>query len=108
MLSGLVDSYDVFKPGQSPLSLDFAQYFSKTVQQSFYIGFQIASPLILLGIVFYLGLGLVARLIPQIQIFFIGIPIQIILILIVFAMIISTGFLWFLGAFKDVIAGYMV
>ena len=38
---------------------------------------QIASPLIVFGLVFYFGLGILSRLMPQAQIFFIAMPVNI-------------------------------
>ena len=49
-----------------------------------------SAPFIIFGLVFYLGIGLLARLIPQIQIFFIAMPANIFLSLILFMLLISS------------------
>ena len=47
--------------------------------QGFGIAVQIAAPFIVFGIIFNLGLGVLSRLMPQLQVFFIGVPATIIL-----------------------------
>jgi len=54
-----------------------------------------------IGLVFYIGLGLISRLMPQVQMFFIAVPLQILLSFVVMAVSISAGFLWFLDNFSD-------
>ncbi|MGE5504165.1 MAG: flagellar biosynthetic protein FliR [Actinomycetota bacterium] len=76
MLRALVDSYGLFPPGQ-PLPLgDFAETLSHTMTQSFRMGIQLAAPLVVFGLVFYSGLGVLSRLVPQMQVFFVAMPIQ--------------------------------
>lgn len=41
------------------------------------MGFKIGSPFIAFTIVFYVGMGLVSRLMPQLNIFFLSLPLQI-------------------------------
>src|SRR3546814_2921790 len=46
---------------------------------AFLLGFQLASPFIAVTLIFNLGLGLLSRLMPQMQVFFIAIPLQIVI-----------------------------
>ena len=61
---------------------------------------QIASPLIVFGLVFYLGLGVLSRLMPQIQIFFIAMPANIMLGLLLLMVLLGAMMTWFLDAFE--------
>jgi flagellar biosynthetic protein FliR len=79
LIRAAVDSYTVFIPGEALPLGDYSQLVARVVGSSFLIGIQMAAPFLVLGLLFYLGLGLLARLVPQIQIFFVGLPIQIIL-----------------------------
>ena len=56
---------------------DAAQWALNAFADAFMIGVQIASPLIVFGLVFYFGLGILSRLMPQAQIFFIAMPVNI-------------------------------
>ena len=101
MLMTIADSYTLFRPG-APLPFgDFSEMVVRLVSDSFVLGMQLAAPFIVIAIVFYTGLGLLARLMPQIQVFFIAIPLQIVLAFSVLAMTLSTGMFWFLSYFQD-------
>jgi len=100
MIRALAVSYILFTPGQLPPVGDFAALAVRYVSSSFRIGIQIAAPFIVYGLVFYIGLGILARLLPQIQIFFIAIPLQIFLALIIFGLVLAPTMIWFLDHFE--------
>lgn len=77
MLSAVVDSYHLFPVGSTLPWGDFAKDVSQTLNDSFVMGFKIGSPFIAFTIVFYVGMGLVSRLMPQLNIFFLSLPLQI-------------------------------
>lgn len=105
MLLGIVGSYGVLVPGAAfPLG-DVTDVAARLVARSFAIAMQISAPYIVVGIVFQVGLGLIARLMPQVQALFISVPLQILLSFILMAVSISAGFLWFLDNFSDQLAG---
>ena len=67
-------SYMVFPAGEIPIVEDAASWALTAFVDSFRIGVQIAAPLIVFGLIFYLALGVLSRLMPQAQIFFIAMP----------------------------------
>lgn len=77
MLRAITDSYGLFEAGAPVLIGDHAEMITRKVAASFTLGLQMASPFILTAITYYVGLGLLGRLNPQLQVFFIGMPIQI-------------------------------
>ncbi len=77
MIKALVDSYQIFIPGQLIPWGDMAQHITKTIDQSFSFGFKLGSPFIAFTIIFYSGMGLLSRLMPQLNIFFLSLPLQI-------------------------------
>jgi flagellar biosynthesis protein FliR len=101
MLMGVADSYTLFVPGTVPEFGDLADTFAKFVAQSFLLGFQIAMPFLFVGILFYVGLGLLARLNPQVPIFFVALPVQIWIGLLVMLITFPAGLLWFLNYFES-------
>lgn len=107
MLRGLVDSYSLFTPGVFPEAGDMAEMVTRVVAASFNTAMQIAAPYVVVGLVFYLGLGLLARLMPQVQVFFIAIPLQIVLSFAVMTLTISAGMLWFLDRFAETMGGFL-
>jgi len=74
LLQAAQGSYSLFPVGQLPMIEDAAQWALNAFADAFMIGVQMASPLIVFGLVFYFGLGILSRLMPQAQIFFIAIP----------------------------------
>ncbi len=77
MLQAVVDSYDLFVPGAALPLGDFAQTIARMMSAAFGLGVRMAAPILVFGLVFYAGLGLLSRLVPQMQIFFIAQPLQV-------------------------------
>jgi flagellar biosynthetic protein FliR len=102
MLAALVDSYAVFPPGQAPPVGDFADIMSRTLARSFQIAMQLAAPFIAAGLIVYLGVGILARLMPQVQVFFVAMPVQIAKGIWLLMVILPAVIGWFVGAFEDI------
>src|SRR6185312_14033186 len=101
VIAALNDSYILFRPGEVPILGDIAHVLTNTVSGAFRIGIQLSAPFLVFGLLFNLGLGLLARLMPQMQVFFVGMPLSIlagflILFLVVGAMM--TTFLDYTGS----------
>ena len=77
MLAAMADSYTLFSPTGGPMIGDMSDFLAHKVAESFALGVQIASPLIVSGVAYYLGLGILGRLMPALPVFFFGMPIQI-------------------------------
>ncbi|OQW58533.1 MAG: hypothetical protein A4S17_03620 [Proteobacteria bacterium HN_bin10] len=99
-LRGVAGSYEVISLGAPPPVGDAAQLALEATAASFRVGFQIAIPLIVAGMIFRVGLGVLSRLIPQIQVFFVTLPLQIMGGLAVFALGLSTGMLIWLDSLE--------
>ena len=107
VIAALNDSYIIFKPGEVPVLGDVANALSGTVAGAFRIGVQIAAPFLVFGLLFNMGLGILSKLMPQMQVFFVGMPLSImvgflILILVVGAMM--TTFLDYAGGVLHLLA----
>lgn len=101
MLSAVVDSYSLFPIGSSLPVADFSNSLSQTLNQSFIMGFKIGSPFVAFTIVFYVGMGLVSRLMPQLNIFFLSLPLQIYLGLGLLFITIPIMILWFTKYYEE-------
>ncbi len=87
MLRGLIGSYDLF-PRRRPMPIgDLAQVMTNVVASSFTIGVQLAAPFIIVALILMVGLGLISRMMPQVQIFFIAQPIQLALGILILAIV---------------------
>jgi flagellar biosynthetic protein FliR len=101
LLLAVVDSYELFVPGQVPPIADFSDMVARVVAKSFLLAFQIAMPFVGVGLIFYLGLGLLGRLMPQMQVFFVAMPLQIAIGLMVLAAALPVALRWFIGGFEE-------
>lgn len=101
MLAGLVDSYTLFAAGATPPAGDISETFAKMVSEAFTTGVKLASPAIIAGLSYYLVLGLLNRLMPQLPIFFVGMPVQLAVQISLFAIVFSSIIMAFMTYFED-------
>jgi flagellar biosynthetic protein FliR len=107
LLAGIYDSYSLFPPDMRLPAGDFSAMAFVLVAGAFRIGVQMAAPFIIFGLIFYLGIGILARLIPQIQIFFIAMPANIFVSLILFMLLLSSMMMAYIAYFQSAIAPFM-
>lgn len=100
LIMAMYDSYTLFPAGTAPPASDYAQLVLRLVAGSFDIGMRMAAPFIVYGLVFYIGLGLLQRLIPQVQLFFIAMPAQLLLAFVVLMAVIGATLMTFLNYFE--------
>lgn len=101
MLTAVADSYHLFPAGAQLPWGDFSENLSSTLNSSFIMGFKIASPFVAFTIVFYVGMGLVSRLMPQLNIFFLSLPLQIYLGLGLLFITTPVMIMWFSRYFEE-------
>jgi flagellar biosynthetic protein FliR len=99
-LAAIYDSYMVFVPGNPLMIEDAVQMAVLSVGKAFVIGIQMSAPFIVFGLVFNLGLGLLSRLMPQLQVFFIAMPAQIGLGLALLALLLTMMMGWYLTHYE--------
>lgn len=94
-LQAVFDSYRLFSPGQfasyDSITNDFMQSIVTIISEAFILGTQIAAPIIILSMLFFVGMGLLNRLMPQLQVFFLAQPFQIFIGFMILSMIVSSA-----------------
>lgn len=109
IIAALNDSYRLFAPGTFILVGDVAALVTKTVAGAFKVGIQLAAPFLVFGLLFNLGLGVLSRLMPQMQVFFIGLPLSILLGFLILIAVVGAmmgTFIDFIGAVLRELAPY--
>jgi flagellar biosynthetic protein FliR len=106
LLHAVLGSYEVFRPGVALPWGDMAEVVSRLTAQSFLIALQLAAPFIAVGLIFFLGLGLLGRLMPQIQVFFVAMPLQVAVGVALLALTLPIALAWFIGRFAETIGGF--
>ena len=104
MIKLIIESYSIFQPGSisdiTTLTGDMAQTITKYMSASFLLGLQIGAPVTIMGLLMFAAAGIVNRLVPQIQVFFILQPLQIMLGFIVLTMSIGLLMSYFIRDFS--------
>lgn len=107
LIAAMRDSYHLFVPGQMMPVGDFSQVAVQMVSGAFRIGLQLAAPFLVFGLIFYVGIGILSRLMPQIQIFFIAMPANIMLGLVLLLFLLASMMTWFLQYFEQSISVFV-
>jgi flagellar biosynthetic protein FliR len=100
LIMGVMESYKNFIVGDFIQADSMAELVSKAVGSSFRIGVQIAAPFMVLTLLIYIGMGVLSRLMPQVQVFLLALPLQILLSLVMFILIMSAGFMYWVTQFE--------
>jgi flagellar biosynthesis protein FliR len=107
MLRALVDSYSLLVPG-NPLPVDdFSASLVRVLGESFLMGIKLAAPLLVFSLTFNAALGLLNRLVPQIPVFFVGLPVQIMGGLAILMICLPPMMLWALRYFHEGIGAFL-
>lgn len=100
LILGMVNSYNIFPIGQVPDVTSMTELLIATTAAAFAIGIQITAPFILIILLLYIGMAVLSKLMPQMQVFMIAMPLQIILALVMFALIGSSMMLIWLAEYE--------
>ncbi len=84
MIAAVAQSYDIFSPGIYPNTADMSTLNVRVFADSFRLGVILSGPHIAYSLLFYLAGGLMSRLMPNFQIFYVMIPLQIVIALFLF------------------------
>ena len=103
VIAALNDSYTIFSPGELMPSGDVAALATRTFATAFKIGIQLSAPFLVFGLVFNLGLGVLSRLMPQMQVFFVGVPLSILVGFLILLLVIGA----MMGTFLDYFGGVL-
>ena len=82
---------------------DVAALVTKTVSGAFRIGIQLSAPFLAFGLLFNIGLGVLSRLMPQMQVFFVALPASIMIGLLFLLLVLGT----MMGMFLDYAGGVL-
>ena len=105
VIAALSESYRIFSPGEIIPTGDVAALATNAFSAAFKIGLQLSAPFLVFGLVFNIGLGVLARLMPQMQVYFVGVPLSIMVGFLIFAVVLaammSTYFDYFNGVMRQ-------
>jgi flagellar biosynthetic protein FliR len=106
-IGAIAGSYRLLPPGAALPVSDMAQLVIRLVSGSFALGFQLAAPFLVFGFAVYAGLGLLARLMPQLQIFFLAMPINILCGFVIMLVLLGSIITVFLNYYSTAMAVFL-
>lgn len=83
LILGVVESYRLFPAGAIPDTGSMAEVMVRAVAASFALGVALAGPFIAVTLLIYAGMGVLTRLMPQMHVFLIALPLQILISLVI-------------------------
>jgi flagellar biosynthetic protein FliR len=107
VIAALSDSYKIFAPGELVPSGDVASLAMRAFAAAFKLGLQLSAPFLVFGLVFNIGLGVLARLMPQMQVYFVGAPLSIMIGFLILALVLAAMMGTFLSYFEGVMHDMM-
>jgi flagellar biosynthetic protein FliR len=102
VIAALNESYRIFSPGEVMSSGDVAALATRAFAAAFKIGMQLSAPFLVFGLVFNIGLGVLARLMPAMQVYFVGVPLSIMVGFLIFALVLTGMMATYLNYFIGV------
>ena len=98
-IGAIQGSYTLLPPGAPLPTGDMAELTVRLVSGAFLLGIQLAAPFLILGFAVNASMGLLARMMPQLQVFFIAAPINIMAGFLLLMLVLSTMMTLFLNYF---------
>jgi flagellar biosynthetic protein FliR len=105
-IAATVRSFELF-PFNRPVPMaDAGQLAIQTLSGSFALGLQLAGPVVVFSLIFNIATGLVGRVMPQFQVFFVATPLNVLLGLSVFALSLGViGMVW-VDRYRDLVGTF--
>jgi flagellar biosynthetic protein FliR len=106
-ITAIVRSYTLFPFARDLQVADAGALAVQTVGRSFALGLQLAAPVVVFSLVFNIATGLVGRVMPQFQVFFVATPLIVLLGLSVFALSLGViGIVW-VERYRDLVGAFI-
>jgi flagellar biosynthesis protein FliR len=102
-IGAIAGSYHLIPPGTELPTGDMAELAIRITSGSFALGFQLAAPFLVFGFAVNAAFGVLARMMPQLQVFFVAAPVNILVGFLVMALMLGS----MMTLFLDYYAGQM-
>ncbi len=95
LLLALTDSYSIIPLGSPFVDQVHAGGVTRLFADMFYLAFQMVAPIVIILMVLDIALGLLAKTVPQIHVFILGLPLKIALSMVLFVLLLPMfGLVW--------------
>ena len=107
MIQAVFESYSLFPPGGVLPVGDMSEFFANALNDSFIIAAQLSAPFLIVAICLQIALGLLNKLMPQLPVFFVAMPIQIALALLLLTLALPSMMMVYLGYFENGLEAFL-
>lgn len=108
LILAAVESYSLFKPGVLPDVGDISAAYVQMMAMITQLGVQLAAPVVIAGILANALFGVLNRLVPQLQTFFVGVPVSMTISLLILIAGLGTMLQLWVGATQDKLTLFQV
>jgi flagellar biosynthesis protein FliR len=106
-IGAVAGSYHLIPPGTSLPTADMAQLAIRITSGAFALGFQLAAPFLVFGFAVNAGFGILARMMPQLQVFFVAMPASILVGFVIMTLLIGSMMTLFLSFYASQMAAFL-
>ena len=106
-IEAIAGSYKLLPPGGALPTGDMAKLTVDLVAGAFALGFQLAAPFLVFGFAVYAALGVLARMMPQLQVFFLAMPINILCGFLIMMLLIGSIMTMFVNYYSDAMGAFL-
>jgi flagellar biosynthetic protein FliR len=105
-IHAIMGSYSLLPPGAALPTDDMAELTIRLVSGAFALGFQLAAPFLVFSFAVTIAVGMLARMMPQLQVFFITTPINILIGFMLLMLLLSSMMTMFLDYYATSMANF--
>lgn len=106
-VAAIVNSFELFPFRREVPVADAGQLAIQTLGRSFGLGLQLAAPVVVFSLIFNVATGLVGRVMPQFQVFFVATPLMLLMGLSIFALSLGViGIVW-IDRFRELLGSFV-
>jgi len=106
-IGAVAGSYHLIPPGARLPTADMAELSIRLVSGAFALGFQLAAPFLVFSFAFSVGLGVLSRLMPQLQIYMVAMPVNILVGFVLMALILGSLMTLFLNFYTGQMGSFL-
>lgn len=105
LVQALAASYVTLPAGQPLPWSDMAELLARLTDQALGLGLRLAAPIVVVSVLTYLAMGMLNRLMPTFQVFFIALPLQILAAFATLMLSLAAGMLAFFAFLENGLSG---
>jgi len=106
-IRGFSDSYEIFRAGEEIDMADFTDYFLENFREIFIMSIKMLAPQLVVSILMLMAAGVLSRLMPALQIFFLITPIQLLVTFAILMLTLSSIMTWYIDNIGVVASNFL-